>query len=122
MLDQLTIDIPGSTFTSLILNINAAAAGSTSFTVTEDNGQQTMGTFALGAGGQNFFTITAINGQRMSNVFFTTDVAMVLTNVSDVAQIRIGGAARTPGAPEPAAMLLFGTALLGGAVRRWRQQ
>ena len=122
MLDQLTIDIPGPTFTSLILNINAAAAGSTSFTVTEDNGQQTMGTFALGAGGQNFFTITAINGQRMSNVFFTTDVAMVLTNVSDVAQIRIGGAARTPGAPEPAAMLLFGTALLGGAVRRWRQQ
>ena len=122
-LDQLTIDIPGATFTSLILNIDAATAGSTSFLVTENNGQTTQGTFALGASGENFFTITAINGQRISSVFFTTTVAMTLTNVDDVAQIRIGGAVpTTTSVPEPTTMLLLGTGLLGGAVQRWRRQ
>ena len=123
-LTQLTIDIPGATFTSLILNIDAAAAGSVNFVVTEDNGQQTAGTFALGASGENFFTITAINGQRISSVAFTTDVAMTITNVDDVAQIRIGGAQRvTSPVPEPLTMLLFGTGLAGIAakVRRRRK-
>jgi hypothetical protein len=123
-LTQLTIDIPGQTFTSLILNIDAAAAGSVTFTVTEDNGQQTAGTFALGASGQNFFTITAINGQRISSVAFTTTVAMTVTNVDDVAQIRIGGAQRTTTnpVPEPVTMVLFGTGLAGIAARVRRRR
>ncbi len=123
-LTQLTIDLPGATFTSLILNIDAAAAGSVNFVVTENNGQQTAGTFALGASGENFFTITAINGQRISSVAFSTNVAMTVTNVDDVAQIRIGGAQRTPTnpVPEPVTMVLFGTGLAGVAARVRRRR
>ena len=123
-LTSLTIDIPGATFASLIVNIDAATAGSVNFVVTEDNGQQTAGTFALGASGENFFTITAINGQRISSVAFTTTVAMVVTNVDDVAQIRIGGAQQVQQPiPEPTTMLLLGTGLFGVAakVRKRRQ-
>lgn len=87
----MTIDIPGATFTSLILNIDAATNGSVNFVVTEVNGQQTAGSFSLTGTGENFFTITAINGQLISSVSFTTDVLTTITNVDDVAQIR-GGA------------------------------
>lgn len=120
-LTNLVIDIPGATFTSLILNIDAVANGSVSFVVTEDNGQQTPGTFSLSGTGENFFTITAVNGQRISSVSFSTTVAMTITNVEDVAQIRIGGAQQTP-IPEPATMLLLGSGLIGlGAMVRKRR-
>ena len=122
-LTQLTVDIPGATFTSLILNIDAAEDGMVFFTVVEDNGDITTGQFALSGSGENFFTITAVAGQRISSVTFTTDVDMTITDVDDTSQIRIGGAeqAEQP-IPEPMTMILFGTGLAGVAasVRRRR--
>ncbi|MBA3248576.1 MAG: PEP-CTERM sorting domain-containing protein [Pyrinomonadaceae bacterium] len=125
-LNNLTIDLASTagspanaTFTSLILNPDASANGMITFTVTEDNGMITMGTFSLTGTGSNFFTITAINGQRILSVNFTTTVAL-----DDASQFRIGGAQSiTTVIPEPTTMLLLGTGLAGIAakVRRRRK-
>lgn len=110
-----TIFLPGATATSVIFNLDAAVNGSTTFSVLEPNGQTTQGTFALGGSGQNFFTITAINGQSISSVTIGGG-----TNLTDVSQVRIGGAIAV--IPEPGTVVLLATGLLAvaGVARRRR--
>ena len=62
--------------------------------------------------GSNFFTFTTDLGTRLLDVYLKADVPIAFT---DAAQFRIGGGRgqETTAVPEPASLLLFGTALAG---------
>ena len=78
-------------------------------TVTEGNGTvQTSSPFSFNSG-NSFFTVVAINGQDIRNVNITTSEGEIDT----LKQIRIGALSATQtGVPEPASIVLFGTALV----------
>ena len=62
----LTIDVPGGSFTSLIMNLDASANGAVNFVVNEVGGQvNNFDNIAVRKNGSNFFTIVASNNQRI---------------------------------------------------------
>jgi hypothetical protein len=93
----------GSTFSTLIFNLNAVADGTVTFTVDSDGGVFTQ-TFDLDKNGENFFRFEGLNGAAMSTVSFTSTVG-----IQDVKQVRIGG---IQAVPEPATMAGLGLGAL----------
>ena len=107
----LTVDIPTGSFSSLILNLDATADGTVTFT-TDMTGASPTQTFTrtVTANGNNFFTFTTIDGQRYQSINL---VATSPVTFSDAAQFRIGGAQGTTTAVPDGGMTL---SLLGGAL------
>ena len=117
---SLKVDLPGGSFTSLILNPDATMDGTVDFMVTTNTGIQVFNDVALSGSGQNFFTFTTIDGQRYLSIAFEADVPL-----ADAAQFRIGVAQLlTPdprSVPDAASTLsLLGLGVAGIAVARRR--
>jgi hypothetical protein len=121
LFNDLTVSLADATlgFTRLILNINAVADGSVTFSGIDffpvnDGSAGSDGPFSLRANGNNFFTVEALNGEIFKSISFASTVG-----IEDVSQVRIDGIAVIP---EPAtwAMMLFGFAAVGAAMRRRR--
>ena len=123
----LMIDIPGGTFTSLILNPDATVNGTVDFTATTILGGitrvETFNNIAVTGSGNNFFTFTTIDGQRFLNIAFQADGPLAF---ADASQFRIGGAQITPPPPPQSVpdavstLSLLGFGLAGIAFARRR--
>lgn len=110
----ITPHVPGTTFTSLIFNLNANSDGSVTITADRKGEAPISGTFDISKNGQNFFQIVASNNEVLTDVSFTSTAQL-----ADVRQVRAGVTA----VPVPASVL-GGMGLLGllGAAKLWRRQ
>ena len=118
---SLVIDVPGGTFSSLILNPDASVNGTADFTATTTVGTTVFNNVALGGSGQNFFTFTTSSpAERFISVGVVADSPLVFT---DVAQVRLGGAQVSTSVPDggaTVALLGLGLGLLAFAKRKFQ--
>jgi hypothetical protein len=112
--------LPGATFLDYIFNLNVAGipgtvpqTGTATIRVNASAGSSLTGNFTIGSG-ENFFTVIATGNDRLDSVQVASTLAL-----ADVRQNRISGAATTT-TPEPVSLLLVGTGLAFGVVRRRR--
>jgi WD40 repeat protein len=126
--DFLKISLPGYTFDTLILNVEAVTNGTIQF---GDNFGDVSGSFTLDPNGNNFFTITGDNFGFVDFHTYGTDVTVELVDAQDTKQVRFDGiliptcpecGIQFEQVPEPASIALFGGGLLFfGALRRRRR-
>lgn len=108
-INDITISVPGHTFTDLIFNLEIGKLGSSTANVTV-NASDGIFPFQYTLGvGNNFLTIIATNGETINSV--TIDDS---TGFFDLKQPRISGLSGT-NVPEPAALFLLGSGLFLGA-------
>ena len=102
---SIALNEPLSTYTSLILNINAAADGQVTFNIGDvSDGSVLSQTFDVDKSGQNFFRIVASGDSRINLTSLTTTVG-----IQDIKQVRLGGAQAVP---EPTTLAGIGVAAL----------
>ena len=115
---HLMVDVPGGSFSSLILNLDAVINGTVDFTATTNTGIQVFNNIAVVGNGNNFFTFTTIDNQRYLSLALQADGGLTF---ADAAQFRIGGAQVTtvPDAASTFSLLGFGLVGIAAARRRF---
>jgi PEP-CTERM motif len=112
VLNNITITIPGGAFEDLIIN-PFFGSGTATVTATTVSNQSFSFSYTL-SNGQNFLTIVATQG-LLNSVTISAPGGF-----TDLRQPRISGAGLTQ-VPEPAAMVLLGTALVGLSIKLRRK-